>query len=459
MDDRHLSLDLLRAVHRGDRSPGDLATVAMAHLFEKCPRCRQTFERWRQESGEGGNAEALLHTRYDEAFDRVRARLRGDEGESGDRSTHLQAQVKAEEITAEKLAEELLNTRASLRLDLIRKDPRRFTSPALAERLLDSAKNSLPGNTREAYNLARLARAVLQHGDPTPYTTELYARALAHQANAHRADGELRSASELVEVSRFLLKPQGGGDRLTQAEVDSFEGAIRRAQRRLDEAQALFQRAAMAYAMEGRRLDAARVLLSLGLLFREMGDLARSIEVTMQAIEIVEEEGTPVLQLYALHNLTWFLNELGEHAEATRVFQEALPLYESQADPKMILRRSWLEGHLARSAGALETAESCYEAARDGFLSMGIGYDAALAALDLALLYAEQGRTAELKQVAEEIVPIFEAQDVHREAAAALMLFQDAVRAEQVTLRYLVELSRYLERARLDPSLEFQQPA
>jgi hypothetical protein len=48
---------------------------------------------------------------------------------------------------------------------------------------------------------------------------------------------------------------------------------------------------------------------------------------------------------------------------------------------------------------------------------------------------------------------------VHREAAAALMLFQDAVRTEQVTLGYVLELTRYLQRARLDPALQFRVPA
>jgi hypothetical protein len=56
-------------------------------------------------------------------------------------------------------------------------------------------------------------------------------------------------------------------------------------------------------------------------------------------------------------------------------------------------------------------------------------------------------------------VPVFEAQDVHREAATALMLFQDAVRSDQVTLGYLLELSGYLERARMDPTLAFRSPA
>ena len=48
-------------------------------------------------------------------------------------------------------------------------------------------------------------------------------------------------------------------------------------------------------------------------------------------------------------------------------------------------------------------------------------YDAAIVSMDLALLYLRQRRTAELKTLAKEMLPIFRSQDVHREAVAALV--------------------------------------
>jgi hypothetical protein len=62
-----------------------------------------------------------------------------------------------------------------------------------------------------------------------------------------------------------------------------------------------------------------------------------------------------------------------------------------------------------------------------------------------------------VKRLAEEIVPIFAAQDVHREAIAALMLFQEAARQEQLTIRAVREYVKYLREARTDPSLRFGQ--
>lgn len=42
-----------------------------------------------------------------------------------------------------------------------------------------------------------------------------------------------------------------------------------------------------------------------------------------------------------------------------------------------------------------------------------------LRAVDLALIYLQQGRTAELRQLAEEMHTLFEAEDVYREAGRA----------------------------------------
>jgi tetratricopeptide (TPR) repeat protein len=450
-------MDLLRAIHQDHRNPGDLVPVAMAHLFELCPHCRRVFESWRRELGEGVADPSLVQ--YDSAFERLQTDIRHvvteatELGEAGP----VKKSVGVEQSARERIVE-LMALPHRERLERVRREPDRFGGPALAELLLEEARGHLPGRPRDAYTVAGIARAVLQHGPPSSLAAEVYARALAHQANAIRVQGELRRADELIQVARFLFKSQGGSDLLARAELDSFEGSLRRAQRRLREAESLLSRAVMTYAIEGQSLLAAKNLLILGTVHRENGDLERAIETTGQAIELLPEADEPKLVLYGKHNIAVFCRESGLLDEARSILQENSELYRLHADPLMQLRRLWIEGHLAQSDGNPEEAESAYKAVRDGFLVQGIGYDAALAALDLALLYAEQGRTAELKRVAEEIVPVFESQDVHREAATALMLFQDAVRTEHVTLRYLVELSRYLERARHDPTLAFHIP-
>jgi len=121
-----------------------------------------------------------------------------------------------------------------------------------------------------------------------------------------------------------------------------------------------------------------------------------------------------------------------------------------------MLRPSVVRGDVAAGMGDLDAAERAYLATRDGFVAQGIGYDAAMVSLDLAVLYLREGRTADVRRIAEEMLPIFAAQDVHREALAALTLFQEAARQDQLTVERAREVVTYLREARSEPGVRFQ---
>jgi hypothetical protein len=93
---------------------------------------------------------------------------------------------------------------------------------------------------------------------------------------------------------------------------------------------------------------------------------------------------------------------------------------------------------------------------RHGFEERGNPFDYALASLDVALLYRKEGRFAEIKVLAAEILEIFKAQQVHREAIAAVMLFQDAAENETVTAEMVRRLKDYLAEARSNLQLHFE---
>ena len=117
-----------------------------------------------------------------------------------------------------------------------------------------------------------------------------------------------------------------------------------------------------------------------------------------------------------------------------------------------------MKGKIARGLGQLEQAEALFVAARDGFLEEGIPYDTALVSLEIALLYAEQGRRAELKRLAAEMVPIFASRHIHREALAALAFFRQAVETERAGVEVVEKVAEYLRKARHAPDLRFQIP-
>lgn len=131
------------------------------------------------------------------------------------------------------------------------------------------------------------------------------------------------------------------------------------------------------------------------------------------------------------------------------------PLYRRFPEPWTQLRLLWLRGDIAAGRGDLAAAEQAYRETRDGFTAHQMGYDAAMVSLDLAILYLKDGRAAEVQRLAEEMLPIFQAQTVHREALAALRLFQEAARRQELTVEKALEVAAYLRQARAEPSLRF----
>src|SRR3954452_24981243 len=91
-------------------------------------------------------------------------------------------------------------------------------------------------------------------------------------------------------------------------------------------------------------------------------------------------------------------------------------------------------------------AQELLDRVRREFLSREIAYDTAVATLELAVLYLEDGRSAEVRTIAAELAPIFAAQRVARETLACVDLFCKAVQQETVTAElargWLKELRR-----------------
>ncbi len=149
---------------------------------------------------------------------------------------------------------------------------------------------------------------------------------------------------------------------------------------------------------------------------------------------------------------------LGHSPEAQRLYRETRHLYRSFNEPWVQNRRKWVRGKIARGLGQTGQAEIQLTAARDGFLAEGIPYDTALVSLELAHLYAEQGRAEDLKRISAEMLPIFASRHIHREALAALAFFQHAVETEKVTAELVAQVAVYLRRAEGDAELRWSEP-
>jgi tetratricopeptide (TPR) repeat protein len=344
--------------------------------------------------------------------------------------------------------------------DLLLSSPRFHTwglFELLLERSLEAGIN-LPARGEE---LGLLALQLSEHLDAQFYgealIEDLRSRAWGYTGNSYRLRSDLQAADEAF-IAAYEHLQRGTQDQMERAILLDLEASLRRDQRRFEKAFKLLRRAVAIFLEIDQRHRAGRSLVNLSTVYHYAGEPERGIPILFQAIELIDPELEPRLLLCARHNLIDDLAEAGRFLEAQKLYRETRPLYRSFPDAWSQNRRNWVKGKISYGLGQVEPAESLFLSARDGFIHEGIPYDTALVSLELAVLYAEQGRMKDLKRLAAEMVPIFSSLHIHREALAALAYFRQAVETEQVSLALVNGIAAYLRRAEHDPSLRFQEP-
>ena len=348
-------------------------------------------------------------------------------------------QVQRDQARAEETLSELLKLPLEQRLSRVRQDPE-ARSWSLCSTILVRSHEKMSRCPQEGLELAHtglaMAEALAETALSPALGADIQGRAWAALANSQRVQGDLRSAAASLRRAEAFLEA-GTGDVLEQARLVNLQGALRGDQGRLEECFQLFDTAAATFARLGEEQLLARSLIEKGTHATRAGQTALAVEVLERGLEQVDSQRYPRLATAAIHNLIYNLVESGHVDEARSLLEEHRDHYRQleEAGHRIdLLRLRWLEAKLAREAQEADAAEAGLRSSREAFIGEGLGTDAALVSLELAALYTEQRRTAEIRQLAEEMLPIFQATDLHREATAALMLFQQAARMEQVTL-------------------------
>jgi tetratricopeptide (TPR) repeat protein len=456
---RHLSVDLVLMVVQGLLPPRVLVLLMFEHLKELCDECRASL--------------ALLGSPGEEFFDAQAARREPAQppdpryaslvSKAGQGLLEWAHRMEEERRQAEADLRTLLRVPRREREPRIRRARTHFLSRSFAELLLKHSWEIVATRPVEAAELAALVPVVL---DRIPgiareeWAESLRLRALAHRANALRVRGELPDSDRLFAELRRQLALAISNDAELHAEVSSLEASLRLNQRRLDEAERLLDRAVLLYREQRDAEQLARALVKRGAVHQVAGDLLRAVEDLRQALQTSTDVGDAGLRtrVCAISNLALCLCDLGRFGEARQLVEENRELYRSAAGAWEGMRLPWLEGIIARGLGETATAESHFLRSRNLFLEHGFAFNGALVCLDLALLYLDSGRHSELRRVARLIEPILRTRGLHREASAALLLFQQAATGEMVTRESVLSLRRYLEDARKDPLLKFQAP-
>jgi tetratricopeptide (TPR) repeat protein len=335
----------------------------------------------------------------------------------------------------------------------------RFQTLSLCDRLAAASHEAGFGDAREAESLARLAIDLAARLDAGRCGARLLADARsgawAALGNALRIAGDLHGADDAFGTAGSCWRA-GTRDRLARARLLALEASLRRAQRRLAEADGLLRRAIAIYLNAGEDHRAGEAILAQAMVAREAGEPVRAIALLREADERIEHGRSRRLDLCVRHNLADWLAEAERFQEARAVLTRSRELYDRHRDRPTRLRRLWVEGKIAAGLGQLEEAAGLLAEVRAGFAAEGLGYVAALAALDLAMIAARRGRAAEARALAAEALPAFRAREVGREVLAALAVGAQAAAAEGAAERALLDqMADALRRARRAPLLPF----
>lgn len=421
----------------------------LRHLLD-CGECRDRLGElltWEGRNGRGGIPWSPR------AYGAMLDRLVETSAEAG-------APLSRQQVEAPILLAELLLQPGERRRLLLRNSAR-FRSWPLAELLFDRSREEAFEDPAQAESLARLGLEVVallgaEEHDPH-LVADLEARGAAYLANSLRMRSDLAGAEEAMERAQAALD-RGTADPLETGRVLDLKASLRKDQQRYAEALPLLDRAVALYRSVGEERRAARAEVTRAVVTRDAGEPEAAIGLLRTAMSSLPAVNDPRLELCARHNLAVWLTDLDRPLEAWKAFREAEPLYDHYRDLWTQHRRAWVEGRIQRGLGQLDAAEERLTWAQRGFVEQEIAYDAALVSLDLAAVYAEQGRTGDLKELAAHMLPIFQSRDIHREALAALAYFRQAVERETATASVVRHLLDFLKRARHDPGLRWVQP-
>ncbi len=323
----------------------------------------------------------------------------------------------------------------------------RYRSWGLIEMLLARSATAWFEAPVDACDHAEVALLLAKSLDPADYgeglLNDLMARCWVHLGNSRRICSNLREAEEAFARADALLAT-GTDDPLERANFLRIHASLLRDQRRWAECRATLEKAVAIYHKVGDPHLAGKTLLSFAALQLEQGEADELVATLREAQSLIEPGREPHLEFGIQYNLIRALVNAERFIEARSVLAKNRDLLARQATDSDHRRLLWLQGVIARGLGQLGPAEAYLLRAREQYAALGLSADAALVSLDLAMVFLQQGKSAEVKRLAQESLPIFQSLEIEREALAAVLIFREAAEAERLTLGILREVSRRL---------------
>ncbi len=370
------------------------------------------------------------------ALAEVEAWLAGGDGEG--------ARAENQRAFAGRLWQKLAPLSESDRIKLVDLSPP-YQAWAFVERLAHESERAAARDAAESLSLAELAFRVAEKIAATAFGAAARGYAWVYLANVYRVQGDHDAAKTAFAAAKREEVTADGASPFSRARILDREASFFRGQRRFTEAFLSHE-----MAMKCARPEENGLLeLNLSATLEVAGRAEESIAALRRAVEALERtphgpDNPPRLRWGALFNLAVNLFDLERPAEADEWLPEVRALVEPGNDLDR-LRLRWLEAKSAAGAGRRDEAISILVEVKQAFEDRGLGYDAALAALEASAWLLDQGRTAAARALIEESQPTFAALKIHREWIASIALFAESLRQETATAEEARRLLRALQ--------------
>ena len=456
MTDWHPSASSLELFMRGEMDSSASRDLVL-HLLGGCSSCREIAGSYAIQCGKSPNIEQDLEavgavgkkntSSYGDLFERVLPTIwKADEA------------VVLEKDAAPGLVEELRRHPRERRF-LIVKNSRRYQTWAVCEALLQCSHGAGQAAEEDSLSFLELAASLGETLDRDQYgsaqVNDLLGRTYSLLGNARRMRSDFVGAREALDIASSFLEA-GTGDELESARLLNFRGALLADQQRFDLAFEALDKAISIYRRLGQRDEEARVQMVKGMHLGNAGFPDRAVKHLRLGLRLVDANENPRLELVGKHNLIDNLYRSGRYHQALAMVPETRELHRRLGNPTDLTKFSWLEALIARESGEMERAEETFNTVKQFFLDKGWPHEVALVSLDLSMILLRQGRSKDLQDLAAEMLVIFQGLRIHREAIAALVLFQKAVQMERATAGLVRDLAAYLKNSRHNPHLPFR---
>ncbi len=313
-------------------------------------------------------------------------------------------------------------------------------------------------NPREMVSLARAAVEVAGKLGPALYGPEpvfdLQARAWGELANALRVADDLEE-SERAFGTAFELLGQGTDDPHVKVRLYELHASFLGTRRRFALAFSTLDVVVALYLDLGERHLAGRALIIKAIYSHYSGQPEQAIRLSQEGIPFLNKDREPELAFFAAHNKIWFLVACGRFRDAKR------ELFLHRADLQNLegkvnhLKLRWLQAQVSAGLEEWESAEAAFLEVNDGFEAAGMGFHAALASLDLSLLWMRRGRCRDAEDLGREAADVFLVLGIHREALGCVMILKDAFKKRKATVVLLESVVEFLRRSQIDPDARF----